>query len=86
MFTLNSPKVPVHDEYQYLNLIRDILEIGEVRPDRHEYTRFPLLMFTEHVSEQEQVQYLSLPLRLCAFHFPAQHRTNQIARSPFCPS
>ena len=34
--TLKSPETPSkrHEEYQYLDLIRDCIEIGEHRPDR----------------------------------------------------
>jgi thymidylate synthase len=30
------PENPNHEEHQYLNLIRDILENGEHRPDRYD--------------------------------------------------
>lgn len=30
----SEDKNPAHEEYQYLDLIRDILENGEHRPDR----------------------------------------------------
>ncbi|KAJ3476543.1 hypothetical protein NLI96_g11087 [Meripilus lineatus] len=30
----NTTTKPVHDEYQYLNLIRSVLDTGETRPDR----------------------------------------------------
>lgn len=36
VITSTPPKISVHDEYQYLNLIRDILQNGEQRPDRHD--------------------------------------------------
>jgi thymidylate synthase len=31
----NPKATPRHEEYQYLDLIRDILENGEHRPDRY---------------------------------------------------
>lgn len=36
--TMEKPNVPTHEEYQYLDLIRNILANGEYRPDRHELT------------------------------------------------
>lgn len=33
--SVEPPVNPNHEEYQYLNLIRDILDNGEHRPDRY---------------------------------------------------
>jgi thymidylate synthase len=37
----NSKASPRHEEHQYLDLIRDILENGEHRPDRSALCDFP---------------------------------------------
>ena len=34
---------PSHEEYQYLDLIRDILDFGEHRPDRYLYSTSSML-------------------------------------------
>jgi hypothetical protein len=31
---MTKTTTPVHEEYQYLDLVREILETGERRPDR----------------------------------------------------
>lgn len=33
----NGTSTQKHEEYQYLDLVREILEDGEHRPDRYEY-------------------------------------------------
>jgi hypothetical protein len=43
----NSP-TPIHEEYQYLNLIRDILASGEQRPDRYRLRSNPPPPPTSH--------------------------------------
>jgi hypothetical protein len=68
----SDPESPIHEEYQYLNLIRDILEHGEHRPDRyHELDSNPL-RFTEYTLEPGPVHCLSSLLQLFALPFRGQ--------------
>lgn len=46
-----SPSHRDHEEYQYLDLIRDILDCGEHRPDRYEIESIANLAFTDDKGE-----------------------------------
>lgn len=70
---LSDREGPIHEEYQYLNLIRNILEHGEHRPDRYDALNFHPLPFTEYALEPGQVHCLSSLLQLFALLFRGQH-------------
>ena len=60
-----TPVNPSHEEHQYLNLIRNILDNGEHRPDRYALitARSEFCMLTVvTVSEQARARSLSSPL------------------------
>ena len=77
-----------HEEHQYLKLIREIFQHGELRPDRYIILGVQIMysVLTQGSSEQGLVLNLSSHLRLSDFHFLALRVTPHSPRRPFCHS
>ena len=61
----------LHEEHQYLNLIRDILANGEHRPDRYEAYRLRFLLYLPAKDFLGQEQALFRSLLLLRFASPS---------------